>query len=61
MFVMLLAEEPSTLTYAVTGLVTIGAYLLITGKWRNLRRTPPTAVALPPEETSQPEPEQHAA
>ena len=58
---MLFAEEPSTLTYAVTGLVTIGAYLLITGRWRDLRRTPPTAAELPPEETAEPEPDQRAA
>lgn len=60
MFILLLAEEPSTITYAATGLLTIGAYLLITGKWRNLRRTPPAA-ALPAEETDVQEPEQRAA
>ena len=59
MFVPLFAEEPSTLTYAVTGLVTIGAYLLITGKWRDLRRTPPAAAL--PEETVEQEQQREAA
>ena len=43
----LLAEEPPALGLALTGLATIGLYLAVTGRWRNLRTYKPDAAAEP--------------
>ena len=43
----LLAEEPPALGLALSGLATIGLYLAVTGRWRNLRTYRPDAVAEP--------------